>query len=147
MVGKGTTSGLWDEVRREKDVYRVLNQVQGSAVPVFLGAIDLAKSYYLHGAGEIRHMLIMAWGGEPIGHDQTFALEIARSKKEIYSLGVLHHDLRRDNILWNAELGRALIIDFHCSELKHQPMRKRADLHRKRPCGVEARELKRLRAV
>ncbi|GCB27605.1 hypothetical protein AAWM_10490 [Aspergillus awamori] len=134
MVGKGTTSQRWDKVRREEDVYRVLNQVQGSAVPVFLGAIDLAKSYFLHGAGEIRHMLIMAWGGEPIRHDEKFALEIARSKKEIYSLGVLHHDLRRDNILWNAELGRALIIDFHWSELKHQPMRKRVKSPGKHPC-------------
>ncbi|OJJ65836.1 hypothetical protein ASPBRDRAFT_79608 [Aspergillus brasiliensis CBS 101740] len=134
MVGKGTTSQWWDKVRREEDVYRVLNQVQGSAVPVFLGAIDLAKSYFLHGAGEIRHMLIMAWGGEPIRHDQKFALEIARSKKEIYSLGVLHHDLRRDNILWNAELGRALIIDFHWSELQHKPMRKRVKSSGKHAC-------------
>ncbi|PWY70875.1 hypothetical protein BO94DRAFT_560537 [Aspergillus sclerotioniger CBS 115572] len=123
MIGKGTTSRLWGEDSREIEVYNVLRRAQGSAVPVFLGAIDLAKSYFLHGAGVIRHMLIMAWAGELIHkleHDRTIAREIARSEKEILSIGVLHQDLRSDNILWNAELGRALIIDFHCSVLNYE---------------------------
>jgi hypothetical protein len=64
VIGKGTTSALWKEVSREAEVYRILQKAQGSAVPVFLGTIDLAKIYFLHGAGEIRHMLVMAWGGE-----------------------------------------------------------------------------------
>lgn len=62
MVGKGTTSWLWPHVSREAEVYSVLQQAQGSAVPVFLGAINLAKIYFLHGAEEIRHMLLMVWG-------------------------------------------------------------------------------------
>ncbi|KAA8652742.1 uncharacterized protein ATNIH1004_001647 [Aspergillus tanneri] len=125
VVGKGTTSRLWNEVSRE---------AEGSALPVFLGAIDLAKIYFLHGAGEIRHMLIMAWGCESISeikHDNGLMREILRSKKEIRSLGVRHRDLRLDNILWNAELGRALIIDFHLSELVHRPMKKRKRLLRR----------------
>jgi hypothetical protein len=44
--------------------------------------------------------------------------EIRRSSKEIRVLGIIHEDLRWDNILWNEELGRALIIDFHRSTLK-----------------------------
>ncbi|EYE98977.1 uncharacterized protein EURHEDRAFT_383166 [Aspergillus ruber CBS 135680] len=55
VVGKGTTC-WWPELLREAEVYRVLQQAQGSAVPVFLGAIDLKKTYFLHGAGAIRHM-------------------------------------------------------------------------------------------
>ncbi|KAJ5267865.1 hypothetical protein N7478_010673 [Penicillium angulare] len=62
-IGKGTTSGLWKEVSREAQVYQTLRRAQGSAVPVFLGTLDLAKIYFLHGAGQIRHMLIMGWGG------------------------------------------------------------------------------------
>jgi hypothetical protein len=31
-------------------------------IPVFLGAIDLAKVYFLHGAGDIWHMLLTGWG-------------------------------------------------------------------------------------
>ncbi|KAL7649238.1 hypothetical protein ACMYSQ_012349 [Aspergillus niger] len=146
MVGKGTTPRRWEEVKREEVVYRVLDQAQASAVPVFLGAIDLAKSYFVHGAGEICHMLIMAWGGEPIHkieRDTTITREIARSEKEICSLGVLHQDLRSDNILWNAELGRALIIDFHCSKLNHRPMKRRVKSPGRHPCR-EVHKRKRL---
>lgn len=49
MVGKGTTSWLWSQVSREAEVYGVLQQAQGSAVP---GAINLANIYFLLGAGE-----------------------------------------------------------------------------------------------
>jgi serine/threonine protein kinase len=150
VVGKGTTSRLWNKVLREADVYRVLSQAQGSAVPVFLGAIDLAKIYFLHGAGEIRHMLLMAWGGEPmskIQYGEAFRQEISRSNEEVRSLGVLHQDLRLDNILWNTELKRALIIDFHRSQLVRRRMKKRMRLPEQLSCGTEAHERKRLRAV
>ena len=136
MVGKGTTSYLWDIVSREAEVYRFLRQVQGSAVPVFLGVVNLAKFYFLHGAGEIRHMLIMAWGGEAIHEkerDPIVSREIARSVHEIRSLGVLHGDLRSENILWNTELGRAMVIDFHRSKLIHQATKKRKRSDAKSP--------------
>ncbi|KAE8154478.1 hypothetical protein BDV25DRAFT_147743 [Aspergillus avenaceus] len=150
VVGKGTTSRLWNEVSREAEVYRVLQRAQGSAVPVFLGAINLAQIYFLHGAGEIRHMLLMGWGGEDmshITHDKTTQRAISRSIKKIRSLGVLHQDLRPQNILWNAELKRALIIDFHRCTLDCRPMRKRlTSLKRVRP-GSEESGTKRLHVV
>lgn len=37
--------------------YRILRKARLSAMPVFLGMIDLARIYFLHGAGEIRHTL------------------------------------------------------------------------------------------
>ena len=123
-IGKGTTSGLWKEVSREAQVYRVLRKAQGSAVPVFLGTIDLAKMYFLHGAGQIRHMLVMGWGGESTATmelTQWLRLEIHKSNKEITALGIIHEELRRDNVLWSEELGRALIIDFHRSTLRCRP--------------------------
>ncbi|GJP88742.1 SNF2 N-terminal domain family protein [Aspergillus niger] len=146
MVGKGTTSRRWEEVKREEVVYHILNKAQASAVPVFLGAIDLVKFYFVHGAGEICHMLIMAWGGEPIPEIERDkrTREITRSVKEIRSLGVLHQDLRLANILWNAELGRALIIDFHYAELNHQPMKRRTESRGKRPYRGELHRRKRL---
>ena len=52
--------------------------------------------------------------------------EIHRSKKEIRELRVIHEDLRRANILWNHELKRALIIDFHRSRLDPRPIPKRS---------------------
>ncbi|GIK07190.1 hypothetical protein Aspvir_002846 [Aspergillus viridinutans] len=119
LVGKGTTDKLWKEVSREAEVYQVLRKVQGLAVPVFLGAIDLNMIYFLHGAGEIRHMLLMAWGGGEIREGERLT-EISRSKALIRKLGVVHGDLRLQNMLWNDELGRVLIIDFHRSEIRRQ---------------------------
>ena len=143
IVGKGTTSQHWNEVSREAEVYKVLQKAQGSAVPVFLGTIDLAKIYFLHGAGKIRHMLLMAWAGTEttkLEHSPTLLHEIARSKKEIRSLGVVHGDFRFENILWNAELGRALIIDFHRSKLDPGGMKRSS-------CGKQGSAVKRLRVA
>ena len=150
VIGKGTTSGLWEEVSREAQVYRVLRKAQGSAVPVFLGTIDLAKIYFLHGAGEICHMLVMGWGGEctaTMELTQWLRREIHKSNKEIRALGITHDDLRRDNVLWSEELGRALIIDFHRSTLKCRPALQRsgAAKRRRRLCQTEAGDAKRFR--
>jgi hypothetical protein len=148
VIGKGTTSGLWKEVSREAQVYQILRKAQASAVPVFLGTIDLAKIYFLHGAGEIRHMLVMGWGGEctaTMELTQRLRREIHKSNKEIKALGIIHEDLRRDNVLWSEELGRALIIDFHRSTLRCQPTQQRQGAAKRRLCRMESGDAKRVR--
>ncbi|KAL4736691.1 hypothetical protein BDV11DRAFT_207429 [Aspergillus similis] len=150
VIGKGTTSRLWKEVSREAQVYQLLQKAQGSAVPVFLGTINLKKIYSLHGAGEIRHMLVMGWGGESTAEMELapwLCQEIRRSKKEIKSLGIIHEDLRCDNILWNKELGRALIIDFHRSSLRTQPISHRQRTAKRQLSGVEPGDAKCLRIL
>jgi predicted Ser/Thr protein kinase len=86
---------------------------------VFLGALDTPQSYFLHGAGEIQHMLLMAWAGEPLTRLQweNERTAVKRSIAKIFELGVIHGDVRRPNTLWNLELNRVLIIDFHKSKL------------------------------
>lgn len=122
VVGKGTTSRLWSRLLREANFYHVLRSVQGSAVPVFLGSIDLKLTYFLHGAGEIQHMLLMAWGGKSLTesqwHDKSSAKRaMKKSYAEIRKLGVRHGDVRPENSLWSSELNRVLLIDFEKSEL------------------------------
>lgn len=141
VVGKGTTTHLWPQVSRETEFYRVLQRAQGSAIPVFLGPIDLSMSYFLHGAGEIRHMLLMGWGGETVSieHSPELQKQVRRSRKEINSLGVMHGDLRLDNILWNEELQHVLIIDFHRSQLNCE-LKIRQARSKKRNSGDAASE-------
>ena len=98
-------------------------------------------------------MLLMGWGGKPISsiknmpscpefNEEELNREISRSVKKIRSLGVLHEDLRLDNILWNTELRRALIIDFHWAKLDRRLKRKRMP-----SCGAETRLLKQLHTI
>ncbi|KAJ5715976.1 uncharacterized protein N7483_013157 [Penicillium malachiteum] len=150
VIGKGTTSCLWREVSHEAQAYRILQKAQASAVPVFLGTIDLAKIYYLHGAGDIRHMLVMAWGGESLAKMELkpwLRKEIRKSENEIKALGIVHEDLwcdideeglRSGNVLWNEELGRALIIDFHRCTLNRRPFQKRRQPGKRR-CTRQSR--------
>ncbi|KAJ5392238.1 hypothetical protein N7509_007728 [Penicillium cosmopolitanum] len=151
VLGKGTTAGLWKEVSREAQVYQILRKAQGSAVPVFLGTIDLAKIYFLHGAGEIRHLLVMGWGGESTSSMElklSLLQEIGRLNKETQALGIIHDDFRRENILWNEEVGRALIIDFHRSMLKKsRPTSKRLRAVKRQPCPAASEDVKRKRVL
>ena len=127
VIGKGTTSQLWKKVSREATVYQHLQKAQASAVPVFLGSIDLTRTYF-HEAGRIKHMLLMAWGGETVSHAQVPGIdsEIQQSMREISNLGIIHNDRREQNLLWNTELGRVLIIDFH--DCIRKPVNRRVDL-------------------
>ncbi|PLB40420.1 uncharacterized protein BDW47DRAFT_101086 [Aspergillus candidus] len=148
VIGKGTTSGLWKAVSREAQAYQLLRKVQGSAVPVFLGTIDLAKIYFLHGAGQIRHMLVMGWGGESTARMELtphLRREIHRSNKEVKALGIVHEDLKPDNVLWCEELGRALIIDFHRSTLRRRPAKQRQRSTKRRLFVAETGDAKHLR--
>ncbi|KMO99937.1 hypothetical protein CISG_05236 [Coccidioides immitis RMSCC 3703] len=117
VVGRGTTCLRWNEVSREADVYRILKKGSG-----------------------IRHMLLMAWGGKDttkLEHSEALTREIRRSNREIRALGVIHKDFRHGNVLWNDELQRALIIDFHRSELERRPIEKRVKLRKRSPYKVD----------
>ena len=145
VVGKGTTSQLWEEVLCKAEIYWILWCVQGPAVPVFLGRIDLAQVYFLHGTGEIHHMLLMGWGGDSVGcikHDENIQHAISHSEKEIFSLGVFHQDLQPENILWIKDLKQALIINSHQCILDHQPIHQQSRSLKRLLSGTKEWEVK-----
>lgn len=57
--------------------------------------------------------------------------KIARSSDDIRMAGVIHDELRLENVLWNDKLRQALIIDFHRCRIDHRPAKARVQ-HSKR---------------
>ncbi|RMJ23980.1 hypothetical protein PHISP_05164 [Aspergillus sp. HF37] len=147
VVGKVATDSSWGEVSREAAAYKILQEVQGSAVPVFLGSITRATGCYSSlFAKSYRHMLLMAWGGDMfmnIVQSSTHRSESERSKGEILRLGVIHQSLHDRNILWNEELHRALIIDFHRFKLDPQRIVERLFPPKRKASGDNGQDSKR----
>ena len=149
FVGKGTVKAFVSCLQHEGRVYGHLEKVQGTAVPVYLGSIDLIHCYYLDLGVRILHFLLMSYGGSEI--EQGCHIEEARqTMKEVRNEGVEQEDFRYPNCLWNEENQRVMLIDFEratyidCSksssitspkrkkektvlqEISHNPKRKRA---------------------
>lgn len=118
FVGKGTVQAFVPDLLHEGNVYRRLERLQGTVVPVYLGNISLTEWYYLAVGVRILHMLLMSWGGELADDDETvkdwhgLQQEIQRTVAEIRNEGIDQADLRLPNILWNRERKRAMLIDF-----------------------------------
>ncbi|KAJ5643567.1 uncharacterized protein N7484_006074 [Penicillium longicatenatum] len=109
MITLSSEKGPHLVLSREAEVYHVLRK---------LGALlfRFAWVLFLHGAEDIRHLLLMGWGGR-----STAAINlIPRSRREIHK-----SEAEISNILWNEELRRALIIDFHRSILARRPISQR----------------------
>ena len=124
FVAKGTVKVFIPDILHEGKIYRQLERLQGTAIPVCLGNIDLEYKYYLDAGVRIKHMLLMSWGGETIYHieEQGKAIkedtpefirkETERTVVEVEDLGVDQDDVRPPNLLWNEEAQRIMLIDF-----------------------------------
>lgn len=106
------------DLLHEGNIYRRLTKLQGTAVPVYLGNIDLDQWYYLDLGVRILHMLLMSWGGDPADEDEamknTSKLQkrITQTVTEVRRAGIDQMDVRSPNLLWNQELQRVMLIDF-----------------------------------
>jgi hypothetical protein len=136
FVGKGTLSVFVRILQYEGSVYQQLERLQGKVVPVYLGNINLIKTYYLPGA-HIVHMLLMSWAGEKAAKAglPDLAEQVQRTSQAVRGEGVVHNDEREDNILWNDERGCVMLIDFERSRVlpvaKHKQLLKLSSQKRK----------------
>ncbi|KKZ66527.1 hypothetical protein EMCG_01121 [[Emmonsia] crescens] len=117
FVAKGVQ--LLDEecLSNEASVYAHLSHLQGVAIPVYLGTIQLVRSYNLVSCAVVTSMMLMSWGGNSLHsavHDQgvNIAAETKRSIREVETAGVFSLDVREANLLWNEEQQRVMMIDF-----------------------------------
>lgn len=133
FVCKGTVQAFIKDLYRETAVYERLRPLQGVNVPVFLGSIDLRemnKIYYYDHRVYIVYMSFMSWGGYKLDHftvahdvGERLAAKTLQSLRLIHREGVVHKDVRRNNMLFNPETNRVMIIDFERSWLV-QPARR-----------------------
>ena len=89
FIGKGTEyNSLY-----EGNIYQILQHLQGSAVPVYLGDIYLRDNvYFLDPFRVIIHMSLMAWAGEDskVNDTRLLSAEIQRTQTEVQEAGIEH---------------------------------------------------------
>lgn len=131
FVGKGTVRAFIKDLTHEAAVYGRLHPIQGHYVPVFLGAIDLQsmnKIYYYFHRVYVVHMTFLSWGGD----DLADALKTGGARKNLQNMaitslramhqeGVVHTDVRLENMLFNREVNGVMIIDFERASLAEPP--------------------------
>ncbi|KAF5022313.1 hypothetical protein F66182_5642 [Fusarium sp. NRRL 66182] len=135
FVGKGTFAAAVNSLEHEVKVYRRIEPLQGHHVAVCLGSIALDTPYLL-AAASIVHMLLMAWAGDSITTKDDATSEGPRLEKLLLTCGVIHNDLRQENLLWNSECRRFLLVDFDLATIlpdMREMQVKRLSRKRKRP--------------
>ncbi|RFU26337.1 hypothetical protein B7463_g10008, partial [Scytalidium lignicola] len=126
FVAKGTVEAFKKNLKHEASVYRHLYQVQGALAPVYLGSVSLERPYFLDFGVRITHMLMMmSWVGNQATQNITKPLrpwevdavddKTEAAAEELRQQVIEHRDLRPPNVLWSAELGRVMLIDFERS--------------------------------
>ncbi|KAL8659045.1 MAG: hypothetical protein Q9202_007308 [Teloschistes flavicans] len=147
FVAKGSTRSSY--LRHEGKIYEHLKTLQGKAIPVHLGNINLIDRYYLDWH-PIKHFLLLAWGGEHAGYcaelgsynDPRIEREVKRTWSQVWRGNVDQGDYRGPNFLWNAELNRVMLVDFERAVLRVNPMQKQpvSEKSRSLPRDTHTRE-------
>ena len=114
MIGKGTPPHYVPDLRAEKAVYDQLREAQGQFIPVCLGAIDSPRRYFYHPDVPIFHWLLLSFAGTSLYfHEfQDRKAEIEEMRIRLRRYGIVHGDISSNNILWDDQTKKLMIIDF-----------------------------------
>ncbi|KAG6144698.1 hypothetical protein E4U38_001962 [Claviceps purpurea] len=130
FVSKGAVSANIRHLQHEADIYKQLEPIQGVHVPVFLGAIDLRemnKFYWIYPEIRVVYFMFLSWGGYCIDRYEMAQFEISLERLEeqaektmvsVHDKGVIHQDVRWENILFNPETNGIMMIDFERADLQ-----------------------------
>ncbi|KAG5781817.1 hypothetical protein H9Q73_004542 [Fusarium xylarioides] len=142
FVGKGTFAAAVKRLQHEAEVYTRIEPLQGHFVPVCLGSIDLDTPFPL-AAADIVHMLLMSWAGEALTVADDFLPELSQFQGLLRTYGVIHDDLRRQNLVRNNERGHIMLIDFNLAIMLPAIRHKRVDglFHKRKRRSHEPRTI------
>ncbi|KAM0255620.1 hypothetical protein ACHAQJ_005545 [Trichoderma viride] len=108
---------------REGRIYSQLTDIQGSCIPVYLGIAKMALPYMYKG-GALTHFMFLSWAGLPLEEfcDQremnSFGGSVYRAYDELHKAGLIHDDVKLENMLYNSQQGRIMIVDFEHSDFR-----------------------------
>ena len=139
LIAKGVTESNLAHLDRENRIYNHISSLQGSFVPVCLGALDLKLPYYYNGGVYVR-MLFLSWAGRPLFHyingDSKALLQskTIQALQALHDLRVLHQDAEMRNILYDVLQDRLMLVDFDRAQLRiREPLKSASpNLKRKR---------------
>lgn len=95
-----------------------------------IGSINLIKPYYHRhhfNVCELVQLLLLSYADTPIFKTvittnlDEIVSRVTMAMKAIHSLGLLHGDPYRRNILWNEQVGMLQIFDFERSKIRQLP--------------------------
>lgn len=122
FIGKGTVQRLIPYLKIEANMYKQMDTIQGKAIPVYIGNVDLKSPLHLTTRLAIVHFMLLSWAGEETKQceieSKSLRLETARTIDDILALGVQLGARSCQNILWNFELDRAILTDFGFAPLE-----------------------------
>jgi hypothetical protein len=126
LVAKGAWSDLPTVLEHETRIYARLDRLQGDVVPVHLGMVSLDWGHAIAGGIRVCHMMLLSWAGERAVDSEVPDLEAEKGRclKAVWAEGVNHRDERDDNLLWNAERARVMLVDFDLATLHPVPLNK-----------------------
>ncbi|EQL01174.1 hypothetical protein G6O67_000997 [Ophiocordyceps sinensis] len=128
LVAKGVQGLDQPHLDHELEIYGRLAPIQGKHVPVCLGTVNLVLPWYWN-SGVYLHFLFLSWGGLPLHRDQQKLVKsdleaaVGTIFKALHRHRVLHRDAEPRNMVYNADSGALMLIDFERSEyLGRQPL-------------------------
>ena len=129
FVSKATTARFVPELQHEATIYERLQPLQGTHVPVFLGAVDLrevGRTYYYDIDVRIIYLVLLSCGGRSlydveVSGEAKVQREVIQSVRALHLHGVIHTDVRDANVLWDEDAQRAMVIDFEQAVLVERP--------------------------
>ena len=114
MIGKGTPPHYVPDLRKEKTVYDRLHEIQGTVIPVCLGAIDSPRRYFYDVDVPIFHWLLMSFAGRSLqlAEFEAHRPSVKAMWQKLKQYGIVHPDISPNNILWDEQDKKLMVIDF-----------------------------------
>ena len=122
LVAKGVEKGHLGRLQHEEKVYDQLRSIQGRYIPVCVGIVNLVLPLYYRG-GVHTHLLFLSWAGRPLFtmssqvDTDSIVAAVGAALGAIHDLRVLHCDAEPRNVLYDANSGNAMIVDFERAEI------------------------------